>query len=214
MGNPRVILVSGHGLFRNLARGWLARELNFAIVAECADSTLAYGLVKKYKPDILLWDQEQPTTNEHRIVSRVVSKYPALKVAHFSPKTDPATAQKLLGLGVRGCFQKDSPMADLELGLRVVMGGGTYCCPGMSKSATAKAAREPRPAGPLSKLSRRQFQILKLVVRGCPIKRIAGLLKISAKTVETHKNRLMRRLKLTNVQGLMKYAIKRNIVKI
>jgi DNA-binding NarL/FixJ family response regulator len=117
--------------------------------------------------------------------------------------------------GAAGYLLKDADPGELEKALRTVASGETYLTPAISKHVISYYLRrvggEKTIAEPLTP---RQREILKLIAQGKSTKEIAGLLKISSKTVETHRAQLMDRLEIHDIAGLVRYAIRSGLVEL
>src|SRR5262249_27673780 len=108
---------------------------------------------------------------------------------------------------------KDAAASELELALRSVLSGKTYLSPAVSRHVVEGfLRREERDPDPLAALPSRQREILQLIAEGRGTKEIAGLLGIGVKTVETHRARLMERLDIHDVAGLVRFAIRSGLV--
>ena len=115
--------------------------------------------------------------------------------------------------GVSGYLLKGAAVAELPLALQAVMRGETYLTPKISKHVVDGFLRDTEDEpGPLSELTTRQREILQLIAEGQSTKEIASILDVSAKTVETHRMRLMDRLDIHDVPGLVRFAIRAGLV--
>ena len=116
--------------------------------------------------------------------------------------------QQAMQVGASGYRLKGAELAELELAIRAVGRGETYFTPmGVRYAIEAYRAKSDGPSGPLSKLSARQREVLQLIAEGHATKDMAQRLNLSVKTVETHRSRLMERLEIHDMPGLVRFTI-------
>jgi DNA-binding NarL/FixJ family response regulator len=126
---------------------------------------------------------------------------------------DASYVTQALRAGVAGYLVKGAAVAELPLAIKAVMKGQTYLTPKISRSVVDKFLDDgEQVADPLSDLTVRQREILQLIAEGRTTKEIAGVLDVSVKTVETHRARLMERLDIHDVPGLVRFAIRAGLV--
>jgi DNA-binding NarL/FixJ family response regulator len=142
----------------------------------------------------------------------------ALSVGRTNPRTrlilltrhnEEQYVAEALRCGVRGYVLKDQAANDLVRAIREVCSGQVYLSPGVSRAVVEAYAA---PDGPKDTLSPRERQVLQLIAEGKTTKDIAGLIYVSAKTVETHRDRLMQKLGIHDIAGLVRYAIRKGLV--
>jgi DNA-binding NarL/FixJ family response regulator len=118
-----------------------------------------------------------------------------------------------LRAGVAGYLVKGAAVAELPLAIKSVMNGETYLTPKISRSLVERFLDDgEQSADPLAGLTSRQREILQLIAEGRTTKEIGGILDVSVKTVETHRARLMERLDIHDVPGLVRFAIRAGLV--
>jgi len=147
------------------------------------------------------------------LTERVTRALAPTRVLILSMHASEEYASRALQAGAVGYLLKDSGLAELEIAVRAVARGETYLSPAVSKHIIAdylkRTGGAPSQSGALTP---RQREILRLVANGEPTKGIARRLGISTKTVEAHRTQLMNRLRIHDVPGLVRYAIRTGLV--
>lgn len=212
LGSLRVLLVDDHSLVRAGIRSLLER-LNAEIIGETGDGRQALDLIKTSQPDIVLMDIGLPGLNGLEATQRVVKKFPKVRVIILSVHADEEHVLQALRTGASGYLLKDAAPSELELALRAVARGDTYLSPSISRQVIdAYLGWSGGPKNPLEQLTPRQREILQLIAEGKNTKEIAYQLNISVKTVETHRAQLMERLKIHDIPGLVRFAMRTGLI--
>src|SRR5262249_4993259 len=147
------------------------------------------------------------------VAVRVVKDFPQTRVVILSMHAGEEYVLHALRSGVHGYLIKDAGAGELELALRAVARGETYLSPAVSRHVAEYVRRQGGEASPLERLTPRQREVLQLIAEGHTTKKIAQLLNVSAKTVETHRAQLMEKLDIHDVVGLVHYAIRVGLVR-
>jgi DNA-binding NarL/FixJ family response regulator len=213
MSRTRVLLADDHTLVRAGIRSLLESIEEVEVVAESGDGRETLELIAKHRPDIALLDIGMPGLNGLEVAKRVSQESPKTRVIILSMHGDATYVHQALRAGVSGYLLKGAAVSELPLALKAVTCGETYLTPKVSKQVVEGFLREgEEEAGPLEGLTKRQCEILQLVAEGRSTKEIAGILDVSVKTVETHRSRLMDRLDIHDVPGLVRFAIRSGLV--
>lgn len=209
----RVMLADDHTLVRAGIRALLDNLDGMQVVAEAREGRDALDLIKTHQPDVVLLDIAMPGLNGLEVTARATREFPNTRVLILSVHANEEYVLQALRAGAAGYLLKDGSPAELELAIKAVVRGETYLSPLVSKHVVAEYVRRVGgEAGPLELLTPRQREILQLVAEGRTTKEIAELLKISVKTVETHRAQLMERLDVHDVAGLVRFAIRIGLV--
>ena len=209
----RVLLVEDHTIVRAGLRALLAGAPDIEVVAEAANGREALDLVAKHLPDVLVTDIGMPGMNGLDLIDHLKREHSEIKILILSMHANEEYIWQALRAGALGYLLKDSVTEDLYQAIRAVARGETYLSSAISKQVIADYVHRAAPdASPLDQITPRQREILKLVSEGNSTKEIAHLLKVSAKTVETHRSQLMERLDIHDVPGLVRYAIRSGLV--
>ncbi|MCA9996578.1 MAG: response regulator transcription factor [Anaerolineales bacterium] len=207
-----ILLAEDHVLVRAGIRA-LLQSLPYAeVVAEAGNGQEAIELIKALNPNIVLMDISMPILNGLEVTRQIVQEMPDVRIIMLSMHMNEEYVLQALNAGAAGYLLKDSGTAELEMAIRSVFGGETYLSPPVSKHIADYVRRVGSQTSMLERLTPRQREILQLIAEGQTVKEIAAQLNISAKTVETHRARLMRRLDIYDVPGLVHYAIRMGLV--
>jgi DNA-binding NarL/FixJ family response regulator len=209
----RVLLADDHTLVRAGIRSLLESVPGVEVVAESGDGREALELLGKHRPDVALLDIAMPGLSGIEVAKRAAQECPKTKVIMLSMHADATHVRQALRAGAAGYLLKGAAVAELPLALQSVAKGETYLTPKISQHVVDGFLRETdEDAGPLEGLTTRQREILQLIAEGRTTKEIAGILDVSVKTVETHRLRLMDRLEIRDVPGLVRFAIRAGLV--
>jgi DNA-binding NarL/FixJ family response regulator len=143
---------------------------------------------------------------------RIRKECPECKFIIFSLRTDEEYLNHTLRSGVSGHLGKDATCEELHEAVKIVAAGKTYFPPVLARSAAKTARAHKTQPIPLTQLTPRQRETLRLIAEGNTTKEIAFLLKVSIKTVETHRAHLMERLNIYNVPGLVRFAMRTGLI--
>jgi DNA-binding NarL/FixJ family response regulator len=209
----RIVLADDHTLVRAGIRSLVESLDDVEVVAECGDGREALERITRQLPDVALIDIGMPGLSGLEVARRAAQEAPKTKIVILSMHADPTYVTQALRAGVAGYLLKGAAVSELPLALRSVMRGETYLTPKVSKSVVEGFLRDGGEEPDLLEgLTRRQREILQLIAEGHSTKEIAGILEVSAKTVETHRARLMERLDIHDVPGLVRLAIRAGLV--
>ena len=213
MKKVRVLLADDHTLVRAGIRSLLETLDGIEVVAECGDGREALDLITLHRPDIALLDIGMPGLNGIEIARQVSRASPRTKVVILSMYDDKTYVTQTMRAGVAGYLLKGAAVAELPLAIKSVMAGETYLTPKVSRHVVHGFLNDDKPAAePVEGLTQRQREILQLIAEGRSTREIAGILDVSVKTVETHRARLMERLDIHDVPGLVRFAIRSGLV--
>ena len=208
----RVVIADDHVLFRAGVRGLLRSFGGIEVVGEAADGHEAVALAAAQRPGVLLMDIGMPGLNGIDALARVRAVLPTLQVIILSMHTGEEHVMRALKAGAAGYLLKSAQPDELERAVRQVARGEPYLSPAVSKHVVQSYARGGQGGTALERLTPRQREVLQLIAEGYTTKAIAARLKISVKTVETHRAQLMERLEIRDVVGLVRFALRRGLV--
>ena len=209
----RVLLVDDHTLVRAGIRALLNGLPDVEVVAEAADGREALALAETHRPDIVLMDIAMKGMNGLEATRRLRQDHPEIKVVILSMYAGEEYVMQALHFGACGYLLKESATLELERALVAVARGETYLGSQLSQQALDNYMQRVGVGGsPQDALSPRQREILQLIAEGQNTKEIAVRLKISVKTIETHRAQLMMRLDIHDVPGLVRYAVRNGLI--
>jgi DNA-binding NarL/FixJ family response regulator len=209
----RVLLADDRALIRGGIRALLEKIPELQIVAEASDGPEALRLIEQHQPDVALIESTISKLNGFEVTARVSKECPKVHVIVLSTNANEECLRQTMDCGAAGYLTMTASAAELKLAIETVANGKTH----ISSSATELLVDFVRcgagngiPKG----LTPRQREVLQLIAEGNSTKRIALLLKISVKTVETHRMLLTERLDIHDTAGLVRYAIKAGLIRL
>ena len=209
MTTIRILVADDHALVREGIRHVLDAEPGFEVVAEAANGREAVDLALLHRPDVVLLDISMPLETGLSAAARLRESLPSARVLLLSMHDQAEYVREGVRLGTHGYILKDSAGAELRAAIRTVHAGGTFFSPAVVKRLTmAVSAPAPTPATTLlHALTPRERDVLDGVARGLTNKAIGAELGISRRTVEAHRESLMKKLEIHNVAGLTRFAL-------
>jgi DNA-binding NarL/FixJ family response regulator len=211
----KILIAEDHALVRSGIRALLEKAGDVLVVGEAANGQEVIELAEKLHPDIVLMDIMMPRMNGIQAAERLRELKVPARVLVLSMYSDESLIHQALQSGVKGYVLKTSVGDELLWAVRTVARGETYLSSQVSSIVVESAIHPHRanPTGdPLAMLSPREKEVLQLIAEEHTSSEIAGLLFISEKTVEKHRASLMDKLKVRNLAGLVRMAIKHGLV--
>lgn len=209
----RVMIVDDHSIVREGIRILLEKSEDIHVVAEADNGRSALEAAAKASPDVLLMDTSMPGMNGIEATQRLREESPSARVLILSMHKDKRFVAQAFRAGARGYLLKDCTSAELLQAVRTVAGGEIYVCSGIIGVVIDDYIRSVPDsfAQGGSTLSPREREVLQLLAEGNNAKNVAFLLKINVKTVDTHRQQIMKKLKLHSIAELTKYAIREGV---
>lgn len=213
MKSITVILADDHHLVRAGIRSLLKSIDGVVVLADCGDGRQALELIDEHRPDVAVLDIGMPSLNGLEVARRSSQASPATRVIILSMYADPSYVRQALKAGVSGYLLKGAAVAELSLALDAVMKGDKFLTPKVAQTVVDGYLGTSDDEGePIDDLTGRQREILQLIAEGRSTREMAELLDVSVKTIETHRARLMERLGIRDVPGLVRFAIRSGLV--
>ncbi len=212
MKKPRVLLADDHQIILFALKGILEQE--FQVVDTAANGVELIEKAEALRPDIVVVDVSMPLLGGIEAVRQLKKKLHSLKVVFLTMHSDIVFAARALEAGAKGYVLKHAPPAELLMAVREAAQGRMFVSPAIAGQLMEFYQSGPakRHEVPGTNLTSRQLQLLQFLAEGQSVKEIAGLLKISSRTVESHKYRLMQQLKLKNTAELVAFAIRHGLI--
>jgi len=205
----RVLIADDHEVFREGLKSLLVGQ-GFEVVGETARGRAALRLAAKLEPDLAILDIAMPELNGLEVARLIGRDAPKTRCIVLTMHAEDAYVLEAMRAGVRGFVLKSQAFSDLTQAIRAVVAGSVYLSPGISRVVVdASLGRTSAPADPLTS---REREVLHLVAEGRTTKAIGDVLGISAKTVETHRGAIMRKLDIHDTPSLVRYAIRRGLI--
>jgi DNA-binding NarL/FixJ family response regulator len=206
-----VLVADDHRLFRQ-GLCILLEERSFHVVGEAGDGAEAIKMAAELKPDIVVMDINMEGVNGIEATRRIV-KDTHSKVIALSMLDDQAYVSEMLSAGAAGYLLKDCAAEELAVAIQAVAEGKRYLSPSIAGAVVDELVKHKQAEQPssLSELTERQVEILKLLAEGLSAQEIADSLNLSIKTVHTHRDRLMDKLKTRSIAELTKLAVREGL---
>lgn len=209
----KIILADDHTLLRAGIRSLLEKMPGVEVVGEAADGREALNLVKTLQPDVVLMDIAMSGLNGLEATERMAMEFPEVRVIILSMHANEEYVLQTLRAGAAGYLLKDAATAELELAIQAVTRRDTYLSPAISRRVIEEyLGRTNGQKNQFEQLTPRQREILQLIAEGRTTKEMAFTLKLSVKTIETHRTQLMERLGIHDVPGLVRHAMRMGLV--
>ena len=212
----RILLADDHPLVREGLRSCLIQQKNFEVVGEAADGEETIQLVKAHSPDIVLLDINMPGMNGLEAARILMKTAPKSRIIILTMHDNKEYVHRMVSTGVQGYVLKDCSPSELIAAIESVHKGEAHFSKKVSQTVLneyVKTARTKNKKGGTD-LSQRESEVLTLIAEGFSNKEIASKLFVSVRTVETHRERIIRKLDIHTVAGLTRYALMKGIVKL
>jgi DNA-binding NarL/FixJ family response regulator len=205
----RLLIADDHAIVRSGLKQIFALTSDIDVAGEAESGTEVLECLSADTFDLLLLDLTMPDGGMD-LVSRIRARHAALPILVLSMHNEPQVAASMLKAGANGYITKDCDSENLLVAIRRVASGGRYIDPILAEGL-AFDAMLPDQRVPHARLSEREFEIFLLLVAGNGINEIADSLRISNKTVSTHKARLMEKMGISSNAGLVRYAVEHHL---
>jgi DNA-binding NarL/FixJ family response regulator len=207
----QIIIADDHQIVRQGLRTLLEREPDMEVVAEAEDGRRTVTLAREYVPQVIVMDVEMPDMNGIEATMQILTEFPQIKVIALSMYSDRRFVTNMLKAGASGYLLKDCAFEELSQAIRLAMANRIYLSPGVADVVVRDYVSPIPTQSVFSVLTNREREVLQLLSEGKRTSRIAELLHISIKTVETHRQQIMHKLGMRSVAELTKYAIREGL---
>lgn len=212
MATAKVLLVDDHAIVRTGVRALLEAEEGFEVVGEADSGHEALEAASRLKPDLILLDITLPDMNGLEVMARLRELFPQIQVVILTIHEDEDYFFQAIRAGATGYVVKGGSSDQILAALHAAQSGGVYLHPLLAKTLVAEHLRER--GTPLAKnLSTREMEVLRLIADGLVNKEIASRLDISVSTAQTYRTRIMEKLELHTVAELIRYAVRKGIIR-
>jgi two-component system response regulator NreC len=208
MGKLRILLADNHKIMRKGLRLLINEQADMEVIGEADNGREAVALAQQLQPDVVIMDISMPELNGLKATEKLKGLRPDIKILTLTRHTDDGYLQQLLQAGVNGYVLKQSAADELVRAIRAVADGQTYLDPAITEQLVGGVGKRAVRGSPNKKeLSPREVEVLRLIAWGYLNKEIAARLKISTKTVETHKANAMQKMGMKSRIDIVRYAL-------
>jgi DNA-binding NarL/FixJ family response regulator len=207
----RLVIADDHAIVREGLKRIVGAAADLSVVDEAADGTQVMRVVREQEFDVLVLDLSMPGRSGMELIKWVKAEKPKLRILVLSMHQELQYAVRAIKSGASGYLTKESAPEQLEQAIRKVAAGGAFVTTEVAEQL-ALGAMPGSQAHPHESLSDREFEVFRLLAAGVSVTDIAGQLKLSVKTVSTHKANLMQKMGLGNQSELIRYALRHGLV--
>lgn len=208
----RLLLVDDHPMVLQGIRAWLEKHAHISIAGEARGGKEAVEKARELQPDVVVMDISMPDLNGIEASRQLRKAAPGAQILALSMHENPEYIREVVRAGARGYLLKDASPAELIQAVEHVHRGESYFSPTVSQMLLTDyfdAARNREEHG--AELTAREREVLARIGDGLSNKEIAARLGVSTRTIESHRERIMRKLNIHSVVGLIKYALARGL---
>ena len=210
----RVLLADDHPVVRKGLQSCLGRQSHLKVVGEACDGDEALRRIRELKPDVVLLDISMPGTDGLKVTEILRKELPAIKVLILSVHNNQQYIFRVIHAGAHGYVSKEAPPDEVLRAIESVYNGEPFFSEDIARAALQEFIASGGKKEPFSELTAREREVLVSIAEGQSNKEIATNLGIGVRTIETHRERIMRRLRIHSVAGLTKYAIANGLVSV
>jgi DNA-binding NarL/FixJ family response regulator len=210
----RVLIADDHDVVAEGLRHVIEAQDDMEIVASVRDGREAVRCTIETRPDIVLMDNAMPELNGTEATQLIAARVPEARVIMVSMHSDPVNACRALEAGASGYVIKKSAAREVVEAIRAVRAGKRYLSEPLSEAVIDRYVSRASTRDSAMPLSSRERQVLQLLAEGRSMAEIAASLSLSQKTVETYRARMMDKLAIHDLAGLVRFAIKQGIASV
>jgi two-component system response regulator NreC len=211
------LLVDDHTIVRQGIKALLDTQEGIEVVGEAEDGREAIEKAKQMAPDVIVIDITMPNLNGIEATRQIKKINPEMKVLVLTVHDNEEYIHRILQAGASGYLLKESAVSDLVSAINAVEKGNIFLSPSISKVVVKDYIRhvetESGDFDSLNVLTNREREVLQLIAEGHTNKEIARILKLSIKTIDVHRSHIMDKLNIRDITGLVKYSIRKGLIK-
>ena len=205
----KIFISDDHAMFADGLKTLLETEADLQVCGKASNAEETMRMLPSSNPDVLLLDINMPDRSGMELLPELQEKFPDMKIMALTMHNEESYITTMLGQGVQGYLLKNTGKDELITAIRTIVSGKTYISQEAADTMrrglvnARKAAEAPAPP----KISRREKEVLRLIVDECTTQEIAEKLFVSEKTVESHRAALLTKLGARNTAGMVKAAL-------
>lgn len=206
----RYLIIDDHVVIRTGIKFLLSEKYHPTEIDEAHDGNSAMDQLRNNKYELIIMDIQMPNTDTLRLMEHIKNEYPGAKVLIYSMSAETIYAKRFMKSGAMGFLSKDAPLHEITKAIDTVMNNKVYISDVIAE-ILADDTYAGRTTNPFDKLSKREFEIAKLLLSGQTLTEISQTLKVQTSTVGTHKQRLFEKLAVANLLELKELATTYNL---
>ena len=211
--NTSIVLADGHAIFRDAVRALIETCDGMTVVGEAGDGQQALEMAGELKPDVVVTEIALPRLSGIEVARRLSRSGSRSRVVILSSHEGRSQVQQAMRSGAVGYVTKSGSAPDLIQAIEAVRDGRGYLSPLVAQHVVdAVAQRGPGNADRSNELTSREREVLQLVAEGLSSKEIASCLGVSTRTIESHRAKVMDKLGIHKVSGLVRFAIREGLL--
>ena len=208
----RVLIADDHPVVRKGLQSCLSRQDRLRVVGEAGNGDEALQKALELAPDVVLMDISMPRRDGLAVTQALRKAAPQVKVLILSMHSNKEYIFRIIQSGAQGYISKEAPPEELVRAIEAVHQGAAFFSPEIAQAALSQLVNNGGKKDPFAMLTDREREVLSLIAEGRSNKEIAMHLGIGVRTIETHRERIMRKLNIHSVAGLTKFAISQGLV--
>jgi two-component system nitrate/nitrite response regulator NarL len=208
----RIVLADDHPVVRQGIAFCLARHPGLEVVGEASDGREALGKIRELMPDLVLMDIDMPHMSGLAVAEVLRRELPGIKVLILSMHQQSEYVLRILQSGAHGYVLKESPVEELVQAIETVHAGEAFFSPEIARVALNQFVQGNGHGPDPNDLTPREREVLIHIAEGCSNKEIACQLGVGVRTIETHRERVMRKLDIHSIAGLTRFAIAKGLI--
>lgn len=209
-----ILLADDHAIVRDGLRMLLEAQGDLKVIGSVADGREAVEQTRRLRPNVVVMDISMPEMNGIEAARAICERVPETRILILSMQGSSEHVYRALQAGARGYLLKHAAGTELVTAVRTLHAGRRYLSEEMNEAVFAEYLSKGQKASPLEQLSPRERDILQLIVEGKSNAEAARILCLSVKTVETYRSRMMQKLGIGDLAGLVKFAIEHGLTQL
>jgi len=215
----KIVLADDHQILIDGLLTMLENEDQFEVIAQARNGKEALDFVERLAPDLIMMDLDMPVMNGMVAAKSIKHRFPKTMVIILSLHAEKSVIKHMIQIGVDGYLIKNSDKTEVIKALESVAAGKKYfssdvtlALTSFSENSTSLVSSSSLLQEKLSVLSERETEVLKLIAQGFTNKEIGAQINLSHRTVDVHRSNLMRKLEISKVTGLVRFALKTGLI--
>ena len=208
---PTLLLVDDHPVVREGLRSLLEERTSCRVIGEANNGREAVELCDRHKPDLVLMDLTMPEVNGIEATQTILDRHPSTRILILSINTDRQFVTSAFAAGAKAYLIKEEAFSEIARAIDCVREGKMFVSATISGQVLSEMQTPSEEKDPLAELSDRELEVLRLLADGHTSKEIGFKLDVSSKTVDSHRQHIMKKLGINSLPGLTKFAIRQGI---